>query len=116
MNTQLMWILIVAAAVAIAVAFYVVKKRRTARLRHRFGPEYDRAVRTTGDVGKAEARLEARARRVERLHITSLSADDARRFREEWRLLQAQFVDDPKGAVVQADRLIGEVMRARGYP
>ncbi len=28
----------------------------------------------------------------------------------------ARFVDDPKGAVAEADRLIGELMRARGYP
>jgi hypothetical protein len=26
------------------------------------------------------------------------------------------FVDDPQGAVAEADRLIEEVMRARGYP
>ena len=25
-------------------------------------------------------------------------------------------MDDPKGAVAEADRLIGEVMRTRGYP
>src|SRR5262249_31113719 len=29
---------------------------------------------------------------------------------------QRRFVDDPSGATVEADRLIGEVMQARGYP
>jgi hypothetical protein len=33
-----------------------------------------------------------------------------------WRRVQAQFVDDPRTAVVEADRLIEDVMRARGYP
>jgi hypothetical protein len=30
--------------------------------------------------------------------------------------VQAQFVDEPRSAVLEADRLIGEVMRSRGYP
>jgi len=30
--------------------------------------------------------------------------------------VQARFVDEPRTAVLEADRLIGEVMRARGYP
>ena len=31
-------------------------------------------------------------------------------------MTQSRFVDDPKGAVVDADRLVDEVMRTRGYP
>jgi hypothetical protein len=31
-------------------------------------------------------------------------------------MVQARFVDDPNGAVTAADRLVGEVMTARGYP
>ena len=30
--------------------------------------------------------------------------------------VQARFVDDPREAVTEADRLVGEVMAARGYP
>src|SRR5207249_1894504 len=29
---------------------------------------------------------------------------------------QAQFVDDPKGVIAEADRLVGDVMQTRGYP
>ena len=60
--------------------------------------------------------MQARAARVERLHIRPLSSEDARRFQDRWRAVQALFVDDPKAAVTQADQLIGEVMHARGYP
>jgi len=38
------------------------------------------------------------------------------RFDEQWRSVQARFVDDPTGATTAADRLVGEVMEARGYP
>jgi hypothetical protein len=117
MDIQLMWII---AAVVIAVvvvgALVVARGRRSAQLRQRFGPEYERTLRETGDVRKTDAALQARAARVERLHIRPLSAEDAQRFTERWRLVQAQFVDDPKTAVTEADRLVGEVMHARGYP
>ena len=89
-------------------------RQRTENLRTRFGPEYDRTVRQTGDVSRAEASLEARAKRVERLHIRPLAPEDAARFADAWRRVQAQFVDDPRGAITQADRLVGEVMHARG--
>ncbi len=116
MNTQLMWVMVIAAA-AIAIAVWLLlRRRRTEQLRHRFGPEYERAVREKGDVRSAEATLEARQARVEKLHIRPLAPDDAARFAREWRNVQALFVDDPKAAITSADRLVGEVMHARGYP
>ena len=30
--------------------------------------------------------------------------------------MQSRFVDDPNGAVTDADRLVEEVMQSRGYP
>jgi len=112
-----MWALVAIAVVVVAAAiWYMLRRRRSDALRERFGPEYDHTVLTTGDVGRAEASLEARARRVEALHIRPLSADEAERFGSGWRRLQERFVDDPKGAVTEADRLVGEVMHARGYP
>jgi hypothetical protein len=93
-----------------------LRRRRSERLRTRFGSEYDRVVHKAGDVKAAEAALEARARRVQSLHIVPLSHDDAVRFSAAWRGVQERFVDDPGGAVTAADRLVGEVMHARGYP
>ena len=60
--------------------------------------------------------LEQREKRVEQLHIRPLTREEGRRFAEAWRADQARFVDDPKAAVIEADRLVGEVMQARGYP
>jgi hypothetical protein len=35
---------------------------------------------------------------------------------ESWRVVQARFVDDPEGSLTEADRLLGQIMAARGYP
>jgi hypothetical protein len=112
------WIVLLVVAVVIvgAVAWYLGQRRRSQRLQERFGPEYERTVESTGKRSDAEAELEARQERVEALDIRPLSPEDRDRFRERWRVVQATFVDDPASAVADADKLIGEVMRARGYP
>lgn len=116
MSPELTWIVIIAVVVLAAVGWYVMSKRRTERLRQRFGPEYERTAREVGDVRRAEAALEAREKRVKRLNIRPLTADDAARFGREWSDIQRRFVDDPVGATAQGDRLVGEVMLTRGYP
>jgi hypothetical protein len=112
------WIVLLVVAVVVvgAVAWYLGQRRRSQRLQERFGPEYERTVESTGKRSDAEAELEARQERVEALDIRPLSPEDRDRFRERWRVVQATFVDDPASAVADADKLIGEVMRARGYP
>ena len=109
-------IVIIVAIVAIALAAWMFyEKRRTQRLRTRFGPEYDRMVESSGRR-PAEATLEERAKRVEKLPIRRLKNEERDRFADRWRQEQALFVDDPRMAVENADRLVIEVMRARGYP
>ncbi len=105
---------IVVAAIVMSV---VIRKRRTARLRAQFGgAEYTRAMKQGGSRQKAEAALDERADRVERLHIRPLAAGDRARFVESWDRVQARFVDGPGGAVSDADKLLGDVMSTRGYP
>jgi hypothetical protein len=117
MDPKLAWMMAIIAALVVAVGlWFVMETRRRRRLRARFGPEYERTVHDVGSVRRAEAALEARAKRVERLQIRALSAADSARFAETWRELQTRFVDAPQAAVIEADRLIGEVMTARGYP
>jgi hypothetical protein len=117
-DSQLLIIVLVVlvAAVAVAAAWYLTAARRRQRLQRRFGPEYERTVRETGDPAKADAVLADRERRVEKLNIRPLSSADSTRFLDAWKGVQSRFVDDPKGAVTEADRLITEVMSARGYP
>lgn len=109
-------LVLVALIVGAAAAWYFFERRRSRRLRRRFGPEYEHSVHEIGSRRKAEKELERRQERVERLDIRLLKPDECERFLEEWRGVQARFVDNPAGAVAEADRLVGEVMRARGYP
>lgn len=92
------------------------RRQRTKRLQERFGLEYDRTLSEVGDRRQAESELEARMDHVKALEIRPLSSEDAQGFAEKWQSAQAQFVDEPLAAVQRANRLIKEVMNAKGYP
>jgi hypothetical protein len=116
MNT-LTVVLIIIAVLAIAFgAFMYFQWERTKRLRSKFGPEYDRAVDQYGSQRKAEDDLQHRQIRIEKLHIRDLDPTQAERFADAWQSEQRRFVDAPKEAVANADRLVGDLMKARGYP
>jgi hypothetical protein len=111
------WILIVVAVlVVVAVIAVAARQRRTAALRQRFGPEYDRAVQAREGRRPAEAELRDREKQRARLDIRPLPEELRARFAEEWREVQERFVDQPAEAVVAADRLVHSVMEKRGYP
>jgi hypothetical protein len=93
-----------------------MQRRRTEGLQAAFGAEYDRTVREQGGRRKAESELSERRERVEAMHIRPLPAADARRFRASWQSAQTRFVNDPAGAIEEADGLVARVMRQRGYP
>ena len=118
MNQGTVLIIVIAIAViALAIAAWIaVQKTRTKRLRDRFGLEYDRAVADAGNRRRAEDELESRRKRVARFMLTPLTPEQQSRFGKEWAAAQARFVDDPRGAVADANRLVKEVMQARGYP
>jgi hypothetical protein len=73
-------------------------------------------VREYGGRDQAESVLQAREHRVERLHLRPLASEDREHFLRSWRSVESRFVDDPAGATVEAEDLLGEVMKARGYP
>lgn len=118
MDQQTMWLVIAAVLIVaiVAVAWVFAQRQRRVRLRTHFGPEYDRAVREAGSPDRADALLAERAKRVRELKIHRLSREQAETFAREWTRTQGMFVDDPDAAVAAADRLVTEVMSARGYP
>jgi hypothetical protein len=108
--------IVIVVLLAIALVVVVAMRQRSHRLRDRFGPEYEREVARTGSPTRAEHELEARERRYKQLDIRPLTPGAKQRYVDEWRSIQAQFVDDPSGAVTQAERVLEAVMRDRGYP
>jgi hypothetical protein len=119
MDTSMVIALVIALAVVLAIAaavWFYMQKQRTQRLRSKFGPEYDRTIRSEGDARHAERVLQERQKRIERIEIRPLSGEEQDRFARAWEQEQANFVDQPRQAVRNADRLVKEVMETRGYP
>jgi hypothetical protein len=111
------WVIVVVAVVVVlAVAALALGRGRSAALKRRFGPEYDRSVDEEGGRRAAEASLRDRAKRRDELEIRELPPGARSKFAARWRDVQSGFVDDPRDAVDDADRLVQEVMRLRGYP
>jgi hypothetical protein len=115
-TTQIAIVIAIAVMMAAGIAiWFLTRKRRTERLRTRFGPEYTRAIQDSGGRRQGEARLQEREKRVEGFAIRPLAPSDRELYIGSWHRVQAQFVDDPKSSVTQADQLFGEVMSTRGY-
>jgi len=110
-------IVIAVAVLLVAIALVVFARvRRTQHLRHKFGPEYARAVGERGGAAQAERALAQREKRVGRYDLKPLSSEARQGFEAEWAKVQALFVDSPTDATAKADDLLGRVMSARGYP
>jgi len=116
-ENETLTILAVAAAAALVLLIWIIlRQRRSASLRERFGDEYDRTVKARGGTGKAEADLIERETRVSHLDIRPLTATERDRFTLEWQETKALFVDSPAESVLRADRELAAVMHARGFP
>ncbi len=111
------WILI---AVIVLVVLWLVwrqsQKRKRDQLQEQFGPEYDRTVQNKGGRSEGESELQARAKRRDKLDIRPLSPAAREGYGRSWKDAQADFVDRPPEALENADRLVQEVMKERGYP
>ena len=112
------WIVIAIAAVVVlaAIAWSAYSSKRRKGLQDRFGSEYDHTVADAPSRREAESELAEREKRREELEIRPLEPQARDRYASEWHNTQAKFVDDPQAAVGDADRLIQQVMRERGYP
>lgn len=103
-------------ALIVGVAVIFMRNRHSARLRDRYGEEYHRTVDAAGGTLRGETVLHERERRVATFDIRPLSPVQRDAFVSAWQQVQAQFVDDPAGAVTRADVLLSDIMIARGYP
>lgn len=115
-----LWIWIGLGALALIVIVALVarggRRARTESLRSKFGNEYDHAVSDAGSRKRAEQELATRAEQVKKYNITPLSTSDRDRFRADWQRVEQHFLERPTTAVVEADELVADIMRVRGYP
>ncbi|WP_367323494.1 hypothetical protein [Streptomyces sp. HUAS ZL42] len=122
MSTGVIIALIVIVAVVVAVAAVLTLRAQrgaggTRGLKRRFGPEYDRTVaRHDGDTKAAERELTTLVERHGGLRERPLEPAERERFEARWTAAQERFVDSPKEAVEEADRLLAELAGARGFP
>jgi hypothetical protein len=111
------WVLIIVLLIALVVAgVVIVRQRRSQQLQEGFGPEYGRTLADRGDRREAENELRERRHRHEQFEIREIEPEARERYAERWRAAQRTFVDQPVAAVGEADALVNEVMRDRGYP
>lgn len=115
-----LWIWIAVGVLALLIVAGLIsrasKRARTAQLREKFGAEYDHVVAEQGKRKRAEQELLARVDEVQKYEIRPFTASERDRFRNEWSLIEKRFIERPTTAVVEADELVAEMMRVRGYP
>ena len=78
-TTALVITVLVTVAAALGIFLYL-RRRRSELLRKDFGPEYNRTLDQLGNQRKAEAELAARKKRVHKLEIRGLTADERSQF------------------------------------
>lgn len=109
-------IAIVVILTAALVVWAVARRRRSRHLQERFGSEYDHAVQSNRSRSRAEQELLAREEHAKNIRVQPLSLDQRRRFEQDWEAIESRFVGRPTAAVLDANELIQEVLRVRGYP
>jgi hypothetical protein len=114
-STQVVLIIVVLLVIlAVGAGVWYASRRRA--LRHRFGPEYDRAVAESDSRAAAERELRERERRHDELELRELDPESRERYSASWEEIQARFLDDPNAAVREADELVTRLIAERGYP
>ncbi|CAM5644457.1 hypothetical protein SBADM41S_01284 [Streptomyces badius] len=112
-------IIIAVVAVAAIAAFFLLRGRLTGGrgLRSRFGPEYDRVVaRHGGDTEAAERELGDRVKRHGAIEERPLTEEARARYAARWAGAQELFVESPERSLTEADALLAELSRERGFP
>ena len=115
-TTVIVAVVLVLVIIGVLLGLVFSRRQRSERLHDHFGPEYDHTVQTLGTEKKAQMELDERQKHVKALDIQPLSADVRELYMTDWTAVQSKFVDEPGQAIVDADRLIMEVMQKRSYP
>jgi hypothetical protein len=112
------WVIVLLVVVVVlVVGALAIERRRSAALRSRFGPEYERLVEEShGDRRGVEAALRERLKQRDEVDLRAMSPAATERYVAQWQAVQAGFVDEPRESVAAAETLIDQVLTERGYP
>jgi hypothetical protein len=116
-----LYVLIAVAVVIVGLIIWGVvsasrRKSERERLRERYGSEYDRTVAMHRNTRSAVADLKEREQLHDELELSDLNDADRDLIRRHMASLQYRFVDDPADVMLQTERVVTEVLRAKGYP
>jgi hypothetical protein len=116
-----LYVLIAVAAVIVGLIIWAAvsasrRKAERERLRERYGSEYDRTLAMHRNTRSAIADLKEREQLHDELELTDLNDADRDLIRRHMASLQYRFVDDPADVMLQTERVVTEVLRAKGYP
>ena len=116
-DPMVIWIAaaVIGALIIVMLISRAARRSRSAALRDKYGSEYNHAVETHGR-SRAEKELIARAEEAKTIDIRPLTAAEHRQFRSDWERIETRFIERPTTAVVEADELVAQIMRTRGYP
>ncbi len=118
MNTTyfIIAVVLILVIVGVIMGLILARRKRSQQFHDKYGPDYDRTVKTMGNEKKAQTEMDERQKHVETLNIRPLSASERDHYLAEWNTIQAKFIDQPGQATVEADHLIQQVMQMRAYP
>lgn len=116
-----LYVLIAVAVVIVGLIVWAVvrssqRKSERERLRERYGSEYDRTLAKHRNTRAAVADLKEREQLHENLELQDLNDADRDLIRRHMATLQYRFVEDPADVMLQTERVVTEVLRAKGYP
>jgi hypothetical protein len=109
-------VVLILVVLGVILAAIFIPRQRSKRFQNKYGPEYDRTVKTMGNEKKAQSEMDQRQKHVDTLNIRPLSDSERERYLADWTKIQTKFIDQPGQATVEADHLIMEVMKVRAYP
>lgn len=116
MTAVIVVLVVIAVLLIVVVAALAWKRVQSRKLQKRYGSEYDLSMQQTGSRKQAEQDLRERADRRAQLDIQPLDPTAREEYAQRWRIAQERFVDAPNLTITEADALVTQVMRDRGYP
>jgi hypothetical protein len=107
---------VIVAIVVIVGVIVVAMEYDRRRKRAAYGSEFDALVEQEGSPRAADRELGRRRRAYAQLDLRPLGGEEHARYLEDWHGVQESFVDDPAAALSDAEALIVQLARFRGYP